>query len=100
MCEARSSSRANSLNTFKSAHALIINNDKIKQALQPSKQRSAGRQQHLNNVPADTPGEYCSRSLFYPLVDYIAKEVEERIVIPKEKFLDQYLILSTLASLT
>lgn len=100
MYEARSSSRANALNTFKSDHALIINNNEIKQALQPSKQRSAGRQQHLNNVPADTPGEYWSRSLFYPLVDYIAKEVEEQIVIQKERFLDQYLILSTLASLT
>lgn len=82
MCEARSSRRANALNTFKSAHALIINNNKIKQGLQPSKQRSAGGQQHSNNVPADTPGEYWSRSLFYPSVDYIAKEVEERIVIP------------------
>lgn len=100
MCEARSSSRANALNTFKSAHALIINNNKIKQGLQPSKQRSAGRQQHSNNVPADTPGEYWLRSLFNPSVDYIAKEVEERIVIPKERFLDQYLNLSTLASLT
>lgn len=88
MCEARSSSRANALNTFKSAHALIINNDKIKQALQPSKQRSAGRQQHLNNVPADTPGEYWSRSLFYPLVDYriLQKKLKNGLLFRKKNF--------------
>lgn len=70
------------------------------QGVQPSKPRSARRQQHRNNVPADTPEEHWRRSLFYPLVDHIANKIEERIVVPEERFLAQYLIPSRLASLT
>ena len=62
--------------------------------------RTAGRQQHRDNVPADTPEEYWRRSVYYPLLDHIANELETRLVVPKDRFLAQYLIPSKLASLT
>jgi len=71
-----------------------------KQNVLPSKPRTAGRQQHRDNVPADTPEEYWRRSVYYPLLDHIANELETRLVVPKDRFLAQYLIPSKLASLT
>ncbi|KAJ8320945.1 hypothetical protein KUTeg_002532 [Tegillarca granosa] len=70
-----------------------------KQDVQPSKLRTAGRQQHRNNMPADTPEQYWRRSIFYPMLDQMANEIEERIVVPKDRFLTQYLIPSRLNSL-
>jgi hypothetical protein len=49
--------------------------------------------------PADTPEEYWRRSVYYPLLDHIANELETRLVVPKDRFLAQYLIPSKLASL-
>jgi hypothetical protein len=46
--------------------------------------------------PGTTPG----RSVYYPLLDHIANELETRLVVPKDRFLAQYLIPSKLASLT
>jgi hypothetical protein len=71
-----------------------------KQNVLPSKPRTAGRQQHRDNVPADTPEEYWRRSIYYPLLDHITNELETRLVVPKDRFLAQYLIPSKLASLT
>lgn len=71
-----------------------------KQDVQPSKPRTAGRQQHRTNTPADTPEQYWRRSLFYPLLDHMANEIEERIIVPKDRFLAQYLIPSRLNLLT
>jgi hypothetical protein len=71
-----------------------------KQNVLPSKPRTAGRQQHRDNVPADTPEEYWRRSVYYPLLDHIVNELETRLVVPKDRFLVQYLIPSKLASLT
>ena len=71
-----------------------------KQNVLPSKPRTAGRQQNRDNVPADTPEEYWRRSVYYPLLDHIANELETRLVVPKDRFLAQYLIPSKLASLT
>jgi hypothetical protein len=71
-----------------------------KQNVLPSKPRTAGRQQNRDNVPADTPEEYWRRSVYYPLLDHIANELETRLVVPKDRFLVQYLIPSKLASLT
>jgi hypothetical protein len=51
-------------------------------------------------VPADTPEEYWRRSIYYPLLDHITNELETRLVVPKDRFLAQYLIPSKLASLT
>ena len=70
-----------------------------KQNVLPSKPRTAGRQQHRDNVPADTPEEYWRRSVYYPLLDHIANELETRLVVPKDRFLVQYLIPSKLPSL-
>jgi hypothetical protein len=71
-----------------------------KQNVLPSKPRTAGRKQHRDNVPADTPEEYWRRSVYYPLLDHIANELETRLVVPKDRFLTQYLIPSKLTSLT
>ena len=71
-----------------------------KQNVLPSKPRPAGRQKHRDNVPADTPEEYWRQSVYYPLLDHISNEFETRLVVPKDRFLAQYLIPSKLASLT
>jgi hypothetical protein len=71
-----------------------ITNLAEKQNVLPSKPRTAGRQQHRDNVPADTPEEYWRRSVYYPLLDHIANELETRLVVPKDRFLVQYLIPS------
>jgi hypothetical protein len=52
------------------------------------------------SISADTPEEYWRRSVYYPLLDHIANELETRLIIPKDRFLAQYLIPSKLASLT
>jgi hypothetical protein len=57
-----------------------------KQNVLPSKPRTAGRQQNRDNVPADTPEEYWRRSVYYPLLDHIANELETRLVVPKDGF--------------
>ena len=62
-----------------------------KQNVLQSKPRTAGRQQHRDNVPADTPEEYWRRSVYYPLLDHIAYELETRLVVPKDRFLAQSL---------
>jgi hypothetical protein len=51
-------------------------------------------------VPADTPEEYWRRSVYYPLLDHIANELETRLVVPKDRSLVQYLIPSKLTLLT
>jgi hypothetical protein len=51
-------------------------------------------------MPADTPEEYWRRSVYYPLLDHIDNELETRLVVPKDRFLAQYLIPSKLASFT
>jgi hypothetical protein len=70
-----------------------------KQNVLPSKPRPAGRQKHRDNVPADTPEEYWRQSVYYPLLDHISNEFETRLVVPKDRFLVQYLIPSKLPSL-
>ena len=57
-----------------------------KQNVLPSKPRTAGRQQHRDNVLADTPEEYWRRSAYYPLLDHIANELETRLAVPKDRF--------------
>ena len=70
-----------------------------KQNVLQSKPKTAGRQQHRDNVSADAPEEYWRRSVYYPLLDHIANEHETRLVVPKDRFLAQYLIPSKLACL-
>ncbi|KAJ8300494.1 LOW QUALITY PROTEIN: hypothetical protein KUTeg_022013 [Tegillarca granosa] len=65
-----------------------------KQDVQPSKPRTAGRQQHRNNMPSDTSEQFWRSFLSN------ANEIEERIVVPKDRFLAQYLIPSRPNSLT
>lgn len=68
--------------------------------VEPSKPKMAERHTHRNNIPADTPEQYWRRSIFYPLLDHIVNEIEERIVVPQDRFLAQILVPFRLASLT
>ena len=43
-----------------------------------------------NRITADTPELYWKRSVFYPLLDHLATEIESRIITPKDRFLAQY----------
>lgn len=70
------------------------------QNIEPTKPRTAGRQMHRDNLPGDTPELYWKRSVFYPLLDHLATEIESRIITPKDRFLAQYLIPSKLHLLT
>ena len=60
--------------------------------LVPSTPRLAGRQKHRPNVPADDPKQYWQRALYYPLLDHLIRELEDRLLSPEERFLAQYLI--------
>ena len=66
----------------------------ITQNIEPTKPRTTGRQMHRDNLPGDTPKLYWKRSVFYPLLDLLATEIESRIITPKDRFLAQYLIPS------
>ena len=40
--------------------------------------RLSGRQTNRANPPADTPEEYYKRAVFYPFVDTVLAQIEER----------------------
>ena len=70
------------------------------QNIEQTKPCTTGRQRHRDNVPGDTPALYRKRSVFFPLLDHLASEIESRIITPKDRFLAQYLIPSKLHLLT
>ena len=43
--------------------------------IDPSWPRTTGRQQHHNNVPADTPSAYWKRAMYLPFLDHLVTEV-------------------------
>ena len=53
--------------------------------------RTAGRQQHRNNVPAPTVKDYWRLSLFLPFMDHLRTELENRLWIPHPPLKAQYL---------
>ena len=70
------------------------------QGVEPSKPRTARRQQHRGNVPADSVSEYWKRALFYPFLDHLVVELEDRLVSSNERFKAQYLIPNLLPELS
>ena len=58
----------------------------------PSSPRTAGRQPHCNNVPADTPSAYWKRAMYLPFLDHLVTEITEKLVAPLPGFQAQLLI--------
>ena len=54
--------------------------------IQPCIPRRAGRQQHRNNAPAETPSEYWKITLYNVFVDHLLMELEQRLIIAEPKF--------------
>ena len=46
--------------------------------------RFCGRQQHRDNVPAETPDEYYKRNLTIPLLDHVLMEMKSRFSIHQQ----------------
>jgi len=60
--------------------------------IQPCVPRATGRQEHRNNVEADTPSAYWKRSLYLPFLDHLVNELDEQLVKPLPGFQAQLLI--------
>ena len=52
----------------------------MEKAIDLSSPRTAGRQQHHNNVPADTPSAYWKRAMYLPFLDHLVKAIDEKPV--------------------
>ena len=46
-----------------------------------SSPRRAGRQQHHQNIPADTPSAYCKRAIYLPFLDHLVTEINEKLMV-------------------
>ncbi|XP_033739147.1 52 kDa repressor of the inhibitor of the protein kinase-like [Pecten maximus] len=80
---------------FDKATSLAAKVDEI-----PTIPRGAARQQHRANVPAATPKEYWKRALYYPFLDHILQELEDRLAGNEARFQPQYSIPTKLDGLT
>ena len=60
--------------------------------IDPSWPRTTGRQQHHNNVLADTPSAYWKRAMYLPFLDHLVKAIDEKPVVPLPGFQAQLLI--------
>ncbi|XP_068675681.1 52 kDa repressor of the inhibitor of the protein kinase-like [Montipora foliosa] len=60
--------------------------------IEPRIPRTAGRQQHRVNIPAETPGMYWQRAVYFPLVDHLVQELTDRLLSQEDRFLGQYLV--------
>ena len=58
----------------------------------PSIPRITKKQQHRNNVEADTASAYWKRSLYLPFLDHLINEVDEQLLKPLPGFQAQLLI--------
>ncbi len=68
--------------------------------IDPTMPRRAGRQQHRENVAADTPSDYWKRAMYAPLVDHLVMEMREKLIDRREAFCGQYLISTSINELT
>ena len=59
--------------------------------IEPRIPRTAGRQQHRVNIPAETPEMYWQRAVYFPLVDHLVQELADRLLSQEDHFLGQYL---------
>ena len=46
-----------------------------------SSPRTAGRQQHYQNIPADTPSAYWKRAIYLPFLDHLVTEINEKLMV-------------------
>ena len=60
--------------------------------IDPSSPRTAGRQQHRNNVPVNTPSAYWKRAMYLPFLDHLVTEINEKLMVPLPGFQAQLLI--------
>ena len=61
--------------------------------------RIAGHQQHRNNVPAPTVEDYWRLNLFFPFMDHLRTELENRLCIPHPLLKAQYLLSNKIVPL-
>ena len=52
------------------------------------------RQGNKNNVPADTPHQYWKWALFYPLLDHVCQEIDDRLLQSAPQYSAQFLVPS------
>ena len=60
--------------------------------IDPSMPRRVGRQQHRNNVEANSPSVYWKRAMYLPFLDHLVNEINEKLVKPLPGFQAQLLI--------
>ena len=60
--------------------------------IDPSSPRTAGRQQHHNDVPTHTPSAYWKRAMYLSFLDHLVTEINEKLVVPLPGFQAQLLI--------
>ena len=67
--------------------------------IKPSKPRTVGRQQHRDNVAANTPSQYWRLAMYLPFLDHLINEIRQNLVDPFPGFHAQYLIPAKLGDL-
>ena len=60
--------------------------------IEPRIPRTAGRQQHRVNIPAETSDMYWQRAVYFPLVDHLVQELNDRLLSQEDYFLGQYIV--------
>ena len=70
------------------------------QGIPVTKPRTTGRQIHRPNTPAQTGEDYWRLNLFYPFVDQLIVELQDRLCKPMPHLKAQYLLPSHIANLS
>ncbi|WAR25271.1 hypothetical protein MAR_010975, partial [Mya arenaria] len=68
--------------------------------VQPTKPRTAARQQHRQNAPAESFSDYWRRNMLLPFLDHITTELSDRLLNAEDRLNAQFLIPSNLEHLT
>lgn len=66
----------------------------------PSQPRGALRQQHRQNVPADTISGYWRRNMFLPFMDHLTTELSDRLLNAEDRYSAQFLLPKNVQQLT
>ena len=64
------------------------------------KPRTAGRQIHRSNTPSQSVEDYWRLNLFYPFIDQLITELQDRLCKPLPRLKAQYLVPSCIANLS
>ncbi|WAR25433.1 hypothetical protein MAR_011137 [Mya arenaria] len=68
--------------------------------VQPTKPRTAARQQHRQNAPAESFSDYWRRNMLLPFLDHLTTELSDRLLNAEDRLNAQFLIPSNLEHLT